>query len=83
MIEYLLLAPLLTGIMCAFTKSRKQVETVSIAGSITTLGLGLVLVYKVFRYGPIVSWENSLFADAFSAYIVLIVSLVVFVASIY
>jgi len=83
MIEYLLLAPLLTSILCAFTKNRKQVETVSIAGSITTLGLGLVLVYKVFRYGPIVSWENSLFADAFSAYIVLIVSLVGFVASMY
>lgn len=83
MIEYLLLAPLLTSILCFFTRTRKQVETISISGSIITLLLGLALVYDVYRHDFIVTWQNALFADAFSAYIVLIVSIVGFVASLY
>ncbi len=83
MIEYLLLAPLLTSILCFFTRTRKQVETISISGSIITLLLGLALVYDVYRYNVIVTWQNALFADAFSAFIVLIVSIVGFVASLY
>ncbi len=83
MIEYLLLAPLLTSILCFFTRTRKQVETISILGSIITLFLGLVLVVEVYRHDVIVTWQNALFADAFSAFIVLIVSIVGFVASLY
>jgi hydrogenase-4 component F len=83
MIEYLLLAPLLTGILCFFTRTRKQVETISISGSIITLFLGLVLVVDVYLHDVIITWQNALFADAFSAFIVLIVSIVGFVASLY
>jgi hydrogenase-4 component F len=83
MIEYLLLAPLLTSILCFFTRTRKQVETISILGSIITLLLGLALVFDVYRYDVVVTWQNALFADAFGAFIVLIVSIVGFVASLY
>ncbi|MFA4956068.1 MAG: hydrogenase 4 subunit F [Candidatus Methanoperedens sp.] len=83
MIEYLLLTPIITGILCYFTKSRKQVETISLLGSVITLILGLSLVLDVYRNGIIVTWQNALFADAFSAYIVLIVSIISFVSSIY
>src|SRR5574341_1172259 len=83
MIEYLLLAPVLTGILCFFTKMRKQVEIVSVTGSIVTLLLGMALVVDVYRHDIIVTWQNALFADAFSAFIVLIVSIVGFVASLY
>ncbi|MCZ7401130.1 MAG: hydrogenase 4 subunit F [Candidatus Methanoperedens sp.] len=83
MIEYLLLSPIITGILCYFTRSRKQVETISILGSTITLILGLTLVLDVYRNGIIVTWQNALFADAFSAYIVLIVSIISFVSSIY
>jgi hydrogenase-4 component F len=83
MIEYLLFAPILTGILCFFTRSKKQVETVSLIGSTVTLILGLILVKNVYQNGTIISWTNALFADAFSAFIVLIVSIVGFVASVY
>jgi hydrogenase-4 component F len=83
MIEYLLLSPIITGILCYITRSRKQVETISILGSVITLILGLSLVLDVYRNGIIVTWQNALFADAFSAYIVLIVSIISFVSSIY
>lgn len=83
MIEYLLFAPILTSIACLSTKTLKQVELASISGSCATLLLGLFLVREVFRYDLIVTWENTLFADAFSAFIVLIVVIVGFVASLY
>jgi len=83
MIEYLLLTPIITGILCYFTRSRKQVETISILGSIITLILGLSIVLDVYRNGIIVTWQDALFADAFSAYLVLIVSIISFVSSIY
>ena len=83
MIEYLLLAPLLTSILCFFSRTKKHVETISISGSIITLLLGLALVVDVYKHEVIVTWQNALFADAFSAYIVLIVSIVGFVASLY
>ncbi len=83
MIEYLLLAPVLTGIVCFFSKTRKQVETASLVGSTATLLLGLFLVWQVYKYDIIITWQNALFADAFSAFIVLIVSIVGFVASLY
>ncbi len=83
MIEYLLLAPIITSIVCFFTKTRKQVEAVSLTGSVVTLVLGLVLVSQVYLNNIIVSWTNFLFADTLSAFIVLIVSIVGFVASLY
>lgn len=83
MIEYLLLAPVLISILCFFTKTRKQVESVSLAGSVVTLLLGLLLVVEVYKYEIIITWQNALFADSFSAFIVLIVSIVGFVASLY
>ncbi len=83
MIEYLLLAPVITGILCFFAKTRKQVEIISLTGSTITLFLGLALVAEVYKYNIIITWQNALFADAFSAFIVLIVSIVGFVASMY
>ncbi len=83
MIEYLLIAPVLTSILCFFTRTRRQVETLSLIGSVATLLLGLTLVADVYEYDVIITWQNALFADAFSAFIVLIVSIVGFVASLY
>ncbi|MCZ7397766.1 MAG: hypothetical protein O8C59_04585, partial [Candidatus Methanoperedens sp.] len=83
MIEYLLLAPILTSVLCFFTRTRRQVETLSLIGSVVTLLLGLTLVADVYKYDVIITWQNALFADAFSAFIVLIVSIVGFVASMY
>jgi hydrogenase-4 component F len=83
MIEYLLLVPILTGVLCFLTRSKTQVEAVSLTGSTVTLILGLNLVKYVYQNGIIMAWTNTLFADMFSAFIVLIVSIVGFVASIY
>lgn len=83
MIEYLLLLPVITGAICLLAKTRKQVEIASVLGSTATLFLGLLLAREVFRYDIVVSWENTLFADALSAFVVLIVTVVGFAASLY
>ena len=82
MIEYLLLAPIITGILCFFTRTKKQVETVSLGFDRYPYSW-FVLVRGCLHNGVIVTWQNALFADAFSAYIVLIVSIMGFVSSIY
>jgi hydrogenase-4 component F len=83
MIEYLLLTPVLTSLLCFTLKKQKQIELINLAGSTLTLLLGLTLVVRVFREGTVVTWKDMLFADAFSAYLVLIVSIVGFAASVY
>ncbi|TFH47420.1 MAG: hydrogenase 4 subunit F [ANME-2 cluster archaeon] len=83
MIEYLLLVPVFTSLLCFTLKKQKQIEIINLTGSAITLLLGLSLVVRVFREGTVVTWKDMLFADAFSAYLVLIVSLVGFTASMY
>ena len=83
MIKYLLLAPMLTGILCLISKKQKQLEFINLLGSTTTLLLGLALVVSVFKNGIVVTWNDVVFADAFSTYLVLIVSLVGFATSLY
>lgn len=83
MIKYLLLLPILTALSGIAAKTQKQIETISIIGSVGTLVFGLAVVSEVFRYGTVNTWENILFADPFSAFLVLIVSLVGFIISVY
>lgn len=83
MIKYLLLIPVITAFLCIVAKTQKQIETISIIGSACTLVFGLALVSEVFRYGTINTWENILFVDPLSAFLVLIVSLVGFIISVY
>ncbi|HIH45384.1 MAG TPA: hydrogenase 4 subunit F, partial [Candidatus Methanoperedenaceae archaeon] len=82
-IAYLLLAPVVTGILCYAARTQRQAGAISLLGSAATLLLGLWLVSDVYKYDIVVTWENALFADALSAFIVLIVSFVGFVASLY
>lgn len=83
MIKYLLLLPIFTALSGIVAKTQKQIETISIIGSTGTLVFGLALVSEVFRHGTINTWKNILFADPFSAFLVLIVSLVGFIISVY
>ncbi|MBW6470053.1 MAG: hydrogenase 4 subunit F [Methanosarcinaceae archaeon] len=83
MIQYLLLIPVLTAVMGIIAKTQKQIETISLVGSTATLAVGLKLVFDVFNHGTITTWENMLFADPLSAFLVLIVSVVGFIISLY
>ena len=81
MIEYLLLAPLIAAGLCYPLKRRRAVEALAVAGSAATLVYATYLSYRVFTQGTID--EDLLYMDAFSAYILMLVSMVGLMAVIY
>lgn len=81
MIEILLLVPLIAAALCYPLRSRRLIEAVGVVGSVATLAVASLLSYRVFSSGTID--EGLLYMDAFSAYILMLVSLVGLVAVIY
>ncbi len=81
MIEYLLLIPLLAAALCYPLHNRKVIEGVALAGSSLTLAASSYLSYQAFVHGTLD--EDLLYMDSFSAYILMLVSFVGFMACIY
>ena len=81
MIGYLLMVPLIAAAACYLLRSRRLVEGAGVAGSAFTLAVASYLSYRVFTSGTID--EGLLYMDAFSAYILMLVSLVGLMAVIY
>ncbi len=81
MIEYLLLVPLIAAALCYPLRSRRLIEAVGVAGSAATLIVASLLSHQTFTSGTID--EGLLYMDAFSAYVLMLVSLVGLVAVIY
>ncbi len=81
MIELLLIIPLVTAIACYPFKSRRAIETISILGSTATLGFALYLAIHAFGQGTID--EGLLYVDQFSAYMLMLVSIVGLAAALY
>jgi len=82
MILNLLLMPAVTAAICALAGRRKATEKISTAGSIFTFLAGMLAVYSVFMEGPI-SEYNLLYADAISAFMVFLITLIGLAVSIY
>jgi len=81
LIEYLLLVPLIAAALCYPLRSRRLIEAAGVAGSAATLAVASLLSYRVFTSGTMD--EGLLYMDAFSAYILMLVSLVGLMAVIY
>jgi hydrogenase-4 component F len=81
LIEYLLMIPLIAAAICYLLRARRRIEAAGVAGSAATLGAATYLSYQVFTSGTI--GEGLLYMDAFSAYILMLVSLVGLMAAIY
>jgi hydrogenase-4 component F len=81
LIEYLLIVPLIAAAICYPLKSRRLIEATGVAGSAVTLAIASYLSYAVFTSGTMD--EGLLYMDAFSAYILMLVSFVGLMAVIY
>jgi hydrogenase-4 component F len=81
LIEYLLLIPLVAAALCYPSHSRKAIEGVAVLGSSLTLVVSSYLSYQTFVNGTLD--EDLLYMDSFSAYMLMLVSFVGFVACIY
>ena len=81
----ILLAPLVVALLCLFARPRGLVESLNIAGFVCVLLLGVKLFKTVLRNdGKVVTaWDEFLRADALSAWMVLLISIVSLATSLY
>src|SRR6266516_2586002 len=81
----ILLAPLVVALLCLLARPRGLVESLNIAGFLSVLVLGVQLFQTVLTNdGKVVTaWDEFLRADALSAWMVLLISIVSLATSLY
>jgi hydrogenase-4 component F len=81
----ILCVPLVVGLLCLLARPRILLEALNIAGFTATLALGVGLVQAVLaNHGAAVTeWHEFLRADALSAWMVLLISVVSLATSLY
>ena len=72
----ILLVPLAAALLCLLARSRRVMEALNVAAFATALALGLRLVPQVLARGVVSEWREFLYADALSAWMVLLISTV-------
>jgi len=79
----LLAVPTAAGIACLAIRSRRLMAGVVAAAFALTLALGIGLVRQVLARGEVTAWSEFLRADALSAWMVLLISIVSLATSLY
>ncbi len=79
----LLLAPLSTGVVSAFARTRRAMERINLAGFALTFLLTLVVAGQVLSGGPVSLWGAFLYADHLSALVCVLTASVALVCSVY
>jgi hydrogenase-4 component F len=72
----ILLAPAIAGLLCLVVGSRRLMQALNVAAFANTLGLGIVLFRHVLARGVVTQWNEFLYADALSAWMVLLIAAV-------
>lgn len=79
----ILVIPAVAGLACLGLKSRRVMSAVGVLAFMTTLGLGVALLHEVLAHKTVTEWNGFLSADALSAFMVLLVSVVSLGTSLY
>ena len=79
----ILLVPLAAALLCLLARSRRVMEALNVAAFAAALGLGLRLVPQVLARGVVSEWREFLYADALSAWMVLLILTVSLATSLY
>ena len=79
----ILLAPLAAGLLCLVVPSRRVMAVLGVLAFATTLALGIALLRQVLVRGVVTEWSEFLSADALSAWMVLLISVVSLATSVY
>jgi hydrogenase-4 component F len=79
----ILLVPLLAGLLCLVARSPRAMAALGVLAFSATLGLGLALVPQVLARGVVTEGREFLSADALSAWMVLLISVVSLATSLY
>ena len=79
----ILFVPLIAGLLCLLVRSRRVMEWINILAFVANLALGLRLLNRVLAQTVVKEWSEFFYADALSAWMVLLVSAVSLGASLY
>ncbi|MBI5394561.1 MAG: hydrogenase 4 subunit F [Verrucomicrobia bacterium] len=81
----ILCVPLVVGLLCLFVRPRALMEALNIAGFVGVLVLGVKLFHAVLAKNgaAVTEWNEFLRADALSAWMVLLISVVSLATSLY
>ena len=72
----LLFVPAAAGLACLLVRSRRAMHGLNVLAFAATLALGVRLLPAVLARGAVEEWGEFLRADALSAYLVLLISVV-------
>jgi hydrogenase-4 component F len=81
MLEFLLLIPALTALVCLLMRSRRQVEWASNLGALVLLAVSVFVSYEVVTGGA--KDEGMLYMDGLSAFMLMLVAIVSLATSLY
>ncbi len=79
----ILVLPVLVGLLCLVVRSPRLMAALGVLAFSATLGLGLALAHQVLARGVVTEGNGFLSADALSAWMVLLISVVSLASSIY
>lgn len=79
----ILILPALAGLSCLLVRSHRTMEILNLAAFATALALGIGLLRQVLAQRFVSEWSEFLYADALSAWMVLLIAAVSLGASIY
>src|SRR2546427_244226 len=75
--------PATAALACLFVRSRRVLATLGILAYAMTLVLAIRLFQEVLAYGVVKEWNSFFYADALSAWMVLLISAVSLGSSLY
>src|SRR6266568_7515747 len=83
LLTLILLVPLLAGLLCLVVPSRRLMEGLNVLAFAAALALGVRLLHQVVARNLVSEWGEFLYADALSAWTVLLIAAVSLGASLY
>ncbi len=79
----ILVVPLAAALLCLVARPPRVMAALGVLAFSATLGLGVALLRQVLAVGVVAEWNGFLSADALSAFMVLLISVVSLATSIY
>ena len=79
----LIITPIISGVLVTFLKRKKIIESVTVFSSFLILIEGLILVNSILKYKTISVFDGVFYVDSLSGIIIITISLVGFLSSIY
>jgi hydrogenase-4 component F len=83
LLTLILLVPLVAGLVCLVVPSRRLMEWLNVLSFAAALALGVRLLHQVVARNLVSEWGEFLYADALSAWMVLLISAVSLGTSLY